>query len=477
MIELNTHYIDGTWVASHGSRVHALVNPSDEQEIGSVVLGDDHDVDLAVQAASTALAAWSGSDVSERVALVQSIGQVYERRVEEMAQAISTEMGAPIELARQRQAPAALGHIANFLRAMEDFSFSRPFAPHAPNDRILLEPIGVAGLITPWNWPMSQVALKVIPALLTGCTMVLKPSENAALSATLFAEILDEAGTPAGVFNLVHGDGAGAGSRLSAHGDVAMVSFTGSTTAGRSVARLAADNFKRVSLELGGKGANLVFADADERAVERGVRQCFGNSGQSCNAPTRMLVERSAYEAAVDRAKSVAEEIAVGPSDQPGGHIGPLVSERQFARVQELIETGIREGATLVAGGPGRPSGFNRGFFVKPTVFADVRPDMTIAKEEIFGPVLSIMPFADEDEAVAIANDTVYGLTNYVQTRDLDRRRRIASRLRSGMVEMNGEPRGAGAPFGGVGHSGGGREGGTYGLEEYLVVKSVSGWN
>jgi aldehyde dehydrogenase (NAD+) len=391
-----------------------------------------------------------------------------------MAEAISIEMGAPIDLARTRQAPAATRHMTNFLEAMKGFEFVRPLGPHAPDDRILMEPVGVVGLITPWNWPMSQVALKVVPALLAGCTIVLKPSEYAPLSSALLAEIIHEAGVPAGV--LVHGDGEGVGARLVAHPDVAMISFTGSTRAGRSVLVGAADTFKRVALELGGKGANLIFADADDQAVERGVRQCFSNSGQSCNAPTRMLVERAIYDAAVETARRVTESVAVGRSDAPGSHIGPVISSRQYDRVQSLIETGIREGARLVAGGRGRPAEFNKGYFVRPTVFADVTNQMTIAREEIFGPVLSIIPFEDEDEAVEIANDTPYGLTNYVQSQNGDRRSRVARRLHSGMVEMNGQFRGAGAPFGGVRQSGGAREGGVWGLEEFLVVKSVSGW-
>jgi aldehyde dehydrogenase (NAD+) len=372
---------------------------------------------------------------------------------------------------------AAVNHMVNFVKAMQGLDFVRPLGPHAPDNRIVLQPIGVVGLITPWNWPMHQVALKVIPALLSGCTMVLKPSEFAPLSARIFAEIVDEAGVPPGVFNLVFGDGATTGSRLSNHPDIAMVSFTGSTAAGRTVLRNGAETFKRVALELGGKGANLVFADADGEAVERGVRRCFSNSGQSCNAPTRMLVERSIYDETIETARRIAESVAVGQPEVAGPHIGPVVSGRQFDRVQGLIDTGISEGARLVVGGPGRPSGFNRGFFVQPTIFADVDNRMTIARDEIFGPVLSIIPFDNEEHAVEIANDTVYGLTNYVQSADGARRNRLALRLRSGIVEMNGQPTGAGAPFGGVGHSGNAREGGVWGIEEFMVTKTVSGWH
>lgn len=476
MRELRKYYIGGRWVTAQSGVEHVMVDPSTERPIGTVALGDTHDVDAAVAAAQTALSSWAATDPAERIALIRRMREIYAARGEEMARAISEEMGAPIELARTRQAPAAIGHMTNFLEVMKHFEFVRPLGRHAPDDRILMEPIGVAGLITPWNWPMSQVALKVVPALLAGCTMVLKPSEFAPLSSALLAEIINEAGAPAGVFNLVQGDGGTTGARLVAHPDVAMISFTGSTRAGHSILKGAAETFKRVALELGGKGANLVFADADGQAVERGVRQCFSNSGQSCNAPARMLVERSAYTEAVDKARQVAETTVVGPSHQEGAHIGPVVSERQYERVQSLIETGMREGARLVAGGPGRPSGFNRGCFVQPTVFADVSNEMTIAREEIFGPVLSIIPFEDENDAIRIANDTPYGLTNYVQSSDGERRNRLARQLRSGMVEMNGQPRGAGSPFGGVRHSGGAREGGIWGMEEYMVVKSVSGW-
>ena len=476
MRELREFYIGGRWVAASSNAEHVMVDPSTEQVTGVIALGSGQDVDAAVAAASAAFPAWSETDRGQRIAIIESLRKVYARRGEDMARAISEEMGAPIELARTRQAPAALRHMDNFLAAMTDFEFVRPLGAHAPDDRILMEPIGVVGMITPWNWPMSQVALKVVPALLAGCTMVLKPSEYAPLSSALLAEFIDEAGVPEGVFNLVQGDGAMAGARLVEHPEVSMISFTGSTRAGASVLKGAADTFKRVALELGGKGANLVFADADPEAVERGVRACFINSGQSCNAPTRMLVERSVYEDAVERARRIADAVSVGLSRDEGAHLGPVVNGQQYERVQSLIEKGMNEGARLVAGGPGRPAGFNRGFFVQPTVFADVANDMTIAREEIFGPVLSMIPFEDEEDALQIANDTPYGLTNYVQSADGERRNRLARRLRSGMVEMNGRPRGSGSPFGGVRHSGGGREGGKWGLEEFLVVKSVSGW-
>ncbi len=476
MLELRQFYIDGRWVPARAAGEQVLIDASTEEAFGVVALGSDADTDAAVAAARRAFPAWSMTDPATRIALVERMRAIHLQRTEEMAQAISREMGAPIDLARQAQAGAGPRHMANYLAAMKDFDFIRPLGPHAPDDRIALEPIGVAALITPWNWPISQITLKVAAALLAGCTVVLKPSEMAPLSATLFAEIVDAAGIPPGVFNLVHGDGMGVGQRLATHPDVDMVSFTGSTRAGIAISKAAADSLKRVSLELGGKGANLVFADADDMAVERGVRQCFVNSGQNCNAPSRMLVERAIYERSVETAGKVARSIAIGPSGVAGPHIGPVVSARQFDRIRGLIDTGIGEGARLVAGGADRPADFNRGYFVEPTVLADVSNEMTIAREEIFGPVLSIIPFDTEDEAIAIANDTPYGLTNYVQSQDGERRNRVARRLRSGMVEMNGQARGAGSPFGGVKASGRAREGGHWGIEEYLEVKSISGW-
>lgn len=474
--ELREFYIGGQWVRSASADRHALIDPSTEEQIGTVALGTAGDVDAAVAAASSAFPGWAFSVLADRIAAVERLRHAYDKRLEDMAQAISREMGAPIDLARQRQAPAALRHIDNYLAAIESFSFERMLGPHAPHDRILMEPIGVVGMITPWNWPMSQIALKVVPALLVGCTMVLKPSEYAPFSSALLAEIIDAAKIPAGVFNLVHGDGMTAGTRLVEHPDVAMISFTGSTRAGAAIVKRAADSFKRVGLELGGKGANLIFSDADADAVARGVKTCFINSGQNCNAPTRMLVQRAVYDEAVEKARATAESLAVGPSNQEGAHMGPVVSARQYERIQSYIEQGVAEGARLVAGGSGRPAGFNRGFFVQPTIFADVTSDMTIAREEIFGPVLSIIPFDEEEDALSIANDTPYGLTNYVQSADGARRNRLARRLRSGMVEMNGQPRAAGSPFGGVGHSGLAREGGVFGLEEFVIAKSVSGW-
>lgn len=476
MIENRKFYIDGAWVEPREGRDHQVIDPSTEEPCAVIALGGQADTDAATAAARAAFPGWMATPPAERIAYVEKILEVYETRAEDLAQATSLEMGAPIDMARQSQVPSGTWHITNFLSAARAFKFDEPLGDHAPNDRIIHEPVGVVGMITPWNWPQNQITLKVIAALVAGCTMVLKPSEEAPLDALIFAEILDAAGLPKGVFNLVNGDGAGVGSQMSAHPEIDMISFTGSARAGRLISRSAADTLKRVSLELGGKGANLIFADADEKAVKRGVIHCMNNTGQSCNAPTRMLVERARYDSAVEEAAAVAASITVGPASAEGRHIGPVVNEVQFNKIQGLIQTGIDEGARLVAGGSGRPEGFNKGFYVRPTVFADVTGEMTIAREEIFGPVLSIIPFETEAEGIAIANDTPYGLTNYVQTTDPARANRLARALRSGMVEMNGMSRGAGAPFGGMKQSGHGREGGKWGIEDFLEVKAVSGW-
>ena len=477
LLDRRQFYIDGAWVDPSNPNDVEVINPSTEQACAVISFGAEADTNAAVAAAKAAFPAWAATDPAERIEALERLLEVYKSRAGEMAEAISMEMGAPIALAQTAQVGAGAAHIKTTIETLRNFEFDRPLGDHAPGDRILLEPVGVCALITPWNWPMNQVTLKVAPALGVGCTMVLKPSEVAPLSSALFADIVHEAGFPAGVFNMVNGDGPGVGTQLSGHPDVDMVSFTGSTRAGVAITKNAADSVKRVALELGGKGANIIFADADDKAVTRGVRSCFMNSGQSCNAPTRMLVERSIYDDALATAQQVAEQTAVDIAANEGRHIGPVVSEVQFDKIQGLIAKGEEEGARLLAGGQGRPEGHDAGYFVRPTVFADVSPDMTIAKEEIFGPVLSIMPFDTEEEAIAIANDTAYGLTNYVQTTDQERARRVARRLRSGMVEMNGQSRGAGAPFGGYGQSGNGREGGVWGVEEFLEVKSVSGWN
>ena len=469
-------YIDGRWVAPRDGTDFPVVDPSTEETVSTIALGGVADADAAVAAAAAAFPAWRRSTKAQRLDLLRAILDVYEKRSDAMAAEISREMGAPIDMARTQQSGTGSYHIEAFIRTLQDFAFEHPLHADVTDTHIIHEPIGVCALITPWNWPMNQIALKVIPALAAGCTMVLKPSEQSPLSGLLFSQVMDEAGVPAGVYNMVNGDGAGVGSRLSSHPDVDMISFTGSTRAGRAITVAAADTIKRVALELGGKGANLVFADADPKAVKQGVIRCMNNTGQSCNAPTRMLVERPRYEQAVAEAKAAAEAIAVAPASEAGRHIGPLVSAQQFEKVQDLIQVGIDEGARLVTGGPGRPDGLNRGFFVRPTVFADCTNDMRIMREEIFGPVLGMMPFDDEDEAIAIANDTPYGLTNYVQTSDPERARRVARAVRTGMVDINGKARAAGSPFGGMKQSGNGREGGPWGLSEFLEVRAIGGW-
>lgn len=476
MIEKRQFYINGAWLDPVAGTDHEVINPSNEEACAIISLGGQADTDAAVAAAKAAFPAWMATPVADRIAMAEKLMAAYDARAEDMAQAISLEMGAPIDMARSDQTGAGSYHIGGFINAAKEFQFDHVHDPNTPGSMIFHEPIGVVALITPWNWPMNQVTLKVVAAAISGCTMVLKPSEESPLSSIVFAEMMDAAGFPAGVFNLVNGDGVGVGTQLSTHEDVDMVSFTGSSRAGKLISKAAADTLKRVSLELGGKGANLIFDDADEKAVKRGVLHCMNNSGQSCNAPTRMIVQRGVYDQAVETAAEVANSIKVGPASESGRHIGPVVNAVQFGKIQDLIQTGIDEGARLVAGGTGRPEGMNRGFYVRPTVFADVTPDMTIAREEIFGPVLSIMAFDTEEEGIAMANDTVYGLTNYAQTGDPSRANRLARALRAGMVEINGQSRGAAAPFGGMKQSGNGREGGKWGIEDFLEVKSVSGY-
>ena len=476
MQDARNFYIDGQWVKPQSGTDFPVIDPSNEEAFATISLGGEADTNAAVAAAKAAFPKWRKSTKAERLDLLESILSVYNKRADEMGEVISREMGAPVSMAKTQQSGTGSYHIQAFIDALKGFEFERELRPDTPNDRILYEPIGVCGLITPWNWPMNQIALKVIPALATGCTSVLKPSEQSPLSAVLFSEIMHEAGTPAGIYNMLNGDGPGVGSQLSAHEDVEMISFTGSTRAGRLITKSGAETVKRVTLELGGKGANLVFADADPKAVKQGIIRCFNNTGQSCNAPTRMLVERSRYDEAVDQAKEAAEATSVNTASEEGRHIGPLVSEMQFNKVQDLIQVGIDEGARLVAGGVGRPEGLNRGYYVRPTVFADCNNDMQIMREEVFGPVLSMMPFDSEEEAIAIANDTEYGLTNYIQTTDPERARRVARELRSGMVDINGQGRSAGAPFGGMKQSGNGREGGIWGLEDFLEVRAIGGW-
>ena len=468
-------FIDGSWVKPNSNRTLSVINPSTEASICQITLGDESDLNRAVEAAKNAQPEWAVTSKEERLALLESLLSIYKSKMGDMAQVISDEMGAPISLAQSAQAGAGFAHLRQTIKTLESFSFTTEVVKKEGVDHIFHESLGVVGLITPWNWPMNQVMLKVAPALAAGCSVVLKPSEVAPLSAMLLAEMIEEANFPNGVFNLINGDGAGVGSWLTQHPDVAAISFTGSTRAGRLIMKSASEQVKPLCLELGGKGANIIFADADEKAISRGVRQCFLNSGQSCNAPTRMLVEESLYESAIEQAQEMAKKTLVGSAHEEGRHIGPVVSEMQFQKIQALIARGIEQGARLVSGGVGRPEGFEKGFFVKPTVFADVTPDMDIFKEEIFGPVLSIIPFKDQAQAVELANDTPYGLTNYIQTGDLDRARELARKLRSGMVEVNGALLSPASPFGGVGLSGVGREGGVWGLEEFLYPKAVSG--
>ena len=491
-------YINGTWVPPVSEsttsstpippRTWDVINPSFDEPIAKISLGTFQDTHAAVQAARQALPGWSQrTSLATRRKYTEKLLHIYERRQEEMAQLISAEMGAPIAAARDGQVGSGVYHIEQFLQSLDYFETERIVPGIHPDDAattIHYEPIGVVGLITPWNWPLNQITLKVIPALLVGCTCILKPSEMAPLSGLLFAEMMHEAGFPPGVFNLVNGDGPGVGTDLSRHDEVDMISFTGSTRAGRLIAQAAAaSNLKKVSLELGGKGANIIFADVQaiatlEDVIQNGVWNCFDNSGQSCNAPTRMLVERSIYQQAVKIATKTAkaEDMQVRAANEEGDFYGPVSSRTQYQRVQQYIQLGIDQGARLVAGGLGRPDGTNRrGFFVRPTVFADVSTNMTIAQEEIFGPVLSIMPFDTEEEAVEIANGTPYGLTNYVYTDNIDRRRRLARSLKSGMIEMNGVGPDEGAPFAAMRASGNGREGGIWGLEDFCVVKVVSG--
>ena len=441
-----------------------------------ISLGSKEDVNDAVLSAKEAFKTWAFSSKKERLEPLEKLYELYKKRWSDIAEAITTEMGAPKDFSTKLQAGTGAAHIKTFIRYLKEFDFEKPLGEHAKNQRLIYEPKGVCALITPWNWPMNQTCLRVMPALASGCTMILKPSEVAPLSAMILTELIDEAGFPSGVFNLVNGDGATTGDALTSHPDINMISFTGSTRAGALISQNAAKDFKRVSLELGGKGANIIFKDADPEAIERGALRCFRNSGQSCNAPTRMLVEKSMYDEAVERVKKFANTMKVGDPKKEGEHIGPVVSEVQYKKIQSLIQKGIDEGAKLVAGGVGKPDGIDKGYFVKPTAFADVNNQMEIARTEIFGPVLSIIPFENEEEAISIANDTDYGLTNYIQTKDKEKANRVARRLRSGMVDVNGAGIAVDAPFGGFKHSGIGREAGKEGLLEFLEVKSVGGW-
>jgi len=477
MIEKKNFYINGKWVTPNSPKDISVINPATEKKCATISLAGKEDVNQAVLAAKAAFKTWGFSSKEERIELLEIFYTLYKKRWNDITDAIIQEMGAPKDFASKLQTGTGASHIKSFIRYLKEFEFERPLGDHAKDQRIIYEPKGVCALITPWNWPMNQVCLKVIPALAAGCTMVLKPSELAPLSAMVLAELIDEAKFPDGVFNLINGDGATTGDSLTSHPDVNMISFTGSTRAGALISQNAAKDFKRLSLELGGKGANIIFKDADPEAIERGALRCFRNSGQSCNAPTRMLVEKSMYKEAIERLKKYATEFKVDDPNKEGDHIGPVISENQFNKIQGLIQKGIDEGAKLVAGGTGKPEGLSDGYYVKPTVFADVNNDMEIAKTEIFGPVLSVIPFENEEQAIEIANDTPYGLTNYIQTQDPEKVKRVARKLRSGMVDVNGAGIAVDAPFGGYKHSGIGREAGKEGLIEFLEIKSVGGWN
>ncbi|MDX9688593.1 aldehyde dehydrogenase family protein [Halopseudomonas formosensis] len=466
-------YINGQWVEPSTNDTVDVINPATEEVVATIALGGVEDVNAAVAAARAAFESYSRTSREERIALLERILEIYQRRSDEFARAITLEMGAPAKLSKYAQAPSGTGHFAAALKALKHFEFEERIG----NTLVVKEPIGVCGLITPWNWPINQLACKIAPALATGCTMVLKPSEVAPLSALLLAEVLDEAGVPAGVFNLVNGDGPTVGSAMSAHPDIDMMSFTGSTGAGRQVMKNGAETIKRVALELGGKSANILLDDVNfEKMVAHGVMSCMNNTGQSCNAPTRMLVPNSRMDEVAEIAKAVAAKVKAGAPDAPDTTMGPVVSKAQWNKIQDLIAKGIEEGARLVVGGTGRPEGLDRGYYVKPTVFSHVTNDMTIAREEIFGPVLSIIGYENEADAIRIANDTRYGLSGYVSSADLERARNVARQIRTGMVHLNGAPLDNDAPFGGYKESGNGREWGHYGFEDFLEVKSIFGY-
>jgi len=473
MSHASRFYIDGRWVEPADPAWFDVIDPATETVVERLALGDARDVDLAVAAARKALPGYAATSVAERIALLERIVSIYERRQEEFAQAMRIEMGSPITFSRKFQVPRGWLHLNQMIDVLKRFKFEETMG----STLIRHEPVGVCGLITPWNWPINQIVVKVAPALAAGCTMVLKPSEYSPLSSLLFAEVLDEAGVPAGVFNLVNGDGPGVGAALSAHPDIDMLSFTGSTRAGVLVAKSAADTVKRVAQELGGKSANILLDDVNlQDAVTRGVAACFTNSGQSCSIPTRLLIPRGLMDDAIQIAKTAAEGYSVGPTTDENTQLGPLVNRAQFRRVQALIQNGIDEGAQLVTGGVGLPNGIEKGYYARPTVFAHVTPQMTIAQEEIFGPVLSMIAYDSEAEAIDIANGTPYGLAAYVQSADQQRARDVARKLQAGSVHLNYPPADFAAPFGGVKRSGNGREWGEYGLREYLEVKSMVGY-
>ena len=466
-------YIDGGWVEPHSSSRMPVINPATEQPFGEIALGNQADVDAAVSAAKRVFAGFARTSIPERKELIEAILASFMKRYDDIAEAIMLEVGAPKSLAHDWQAGIGKRHLQELLRTLDGFAFQKMRGSTLIN----FEPVGVVALITPWNWPINQIVCKVAPALAAGCTMVLKPSEIAPLNALLFAEVMHDAGVPAGVFNLINGDGPTVGTALAGHPDVDMVSFTGSTRAGVEVARLAAPTVKRVHQELGGKSANILLDDADlESAVTAGVNSCFGNSGQSCNAPTRMLVPAALHDQAVEIARRAASACRLGPPEDPQTTMGPVISERQYQAIQRMIAIGIDEGARLVCGGLGRPEHLDQGYYVQPTIFAGVAPHMTISRDEIFGPVLCIQPYADEQQAVVMANDSVFGLAAYVQSASIERARAIALQLRAGSVSINYPAWDAGAPFGGYKQSGNGREYAEWGLEAFLEVKGIIGY-
>jgi len=473
MRDYTKFYINGSWVEPSENNTLAVENPATLEQCATIAIGNDADVDNAVAAAKAAFETFSQTSVEERAALLDKIAEIYMARIGEIAEAIREEMGAPISLASTAQAYAGLAHITEAAKVLRNFSFSEDLGAH----RVVKEPIGVCGLITPWNWPMNQVTCKVAPALAVGCTMVLKPSEVAPLSSYIFTEIMHEAGVPAGVYNMVNGDGPGVGTALSKHPDVDMMSFTGSTRAGSLVAQNAAPTVKRVTQELGGKSPNIILDDADlEKAVTGGVLHMYNNTGQSCNAPSRMLVPRSRLAEAEQIAAAVSQSVVVGDTASKDTTMGPVVSKVQWDKIQVLIQKGIDEGAKLVCGGTGLPDGVETGHYVKPTVFSEANNEMTIAREEIFGPVLTMIPYDSEEEAIRIANDTPYGLAGYVQSSDMDHARAVAAKIRAGNIHINGASGGPDIPFGGYKQSGNGREWGAHGFTDYLEIKAIEGY-
>ena len=467
-------YINGAWVEPEkGTRDYDVIHPGNEEIVDTIALGTKADVDKAVIAATNAFETWGYTDVETRAKLLERMIELYKERSDQFAHAMSLEMGTSLTFSKEAQAPCGDGHLEATLEALRAHEFERPSM--RGGSMLIDEPVGVCGLITPWNWPINQVIVKVAPALAAGCTMILKPSEESPLSAIMLAELIHEAGCPAGVFNMVNGDGLGVGEAISTHPDIHMVSFTGSTRAGVAISKAAADTVKRVALELGGKSPNLIFADADlDNAAECAIADCFINAGQSCDAPSRLLVEESIYDTMVDKVEKVVNAINIGNPMEEGDHMGPVVNKRQYDNIQRLIQIGIDEGARLVCGGTGLPESFNKGCYIRPTVFADVNNDMQIAREEVFGPVIAILPFKDEEDAIKIANDTIYGLSAFMHSTDEARIKRVTKRLRAGSVNINGAAADYDVPFGGYKASGNGKENGPFGMHDYLDTKAVN---